>query len=54
MGEKKRKKLDYRCGKCHNRYSLAELLELGYAEKVGNVIQINCPHCDNLDFIDKK
>ena len=39
-GMSKHKKLDYKCGnrKCKNRYSLAELLDLGYAERISGYV----------------
>lgn len=56
-GMSKHKKLDYKCGnrKCKNRYSLVELLELGYAERISNEeIAVECPNCGEREVVKVK
>ena len=53
-GCKKKRKLDWKCKYCHERFSIAELLELGYAEKLKDgLISIECPNGDNVETIKK-
>lgn len=52
-GVKKRKKLDFKCSKCKKRYSIEELLDLGFAEKVANGICVTCPNCEEPEFKSK-
>ena len=52
-GNKKKLKLDWKCNECRKRYSIEELISLGYAEKIGNLISIECPNCENKEFVKK-
>ena len=49
--EKPHKKLNWKCSKCKERYNLEELEELGYVERIGNSMVIECPSCENQELI---
>ena len=49
--EKPHKKLNWKCSKCKERYNLEELEELGYVERIGNSIVVECPSCENQELI---
>ena len=49
--EKPHKKLNQKCSKCTARYNLEELEELGYVERIGNSMVIECPSCENQELI---
>lgn len=53
MGNKKKARLDYRCSECKKRFSIANLLEEGYAEKINGLLSVECPNCGNKEFIKK-
>lgn len=53
-GRVKKKKLDWKCSNCRKRYSIEELIQLGYAEKIGNITSIECPNCENKEVIKNK
>ena len=49
--EKPHKKFNWKCSKCKERYNLEELEELGYVERIGNSIVVQCPSCENQELI---
>ena len=49
--EKPHKKLKWKCSKCKERYNLEELEELGYVERIGNSMAVECPSCENQELI---
>lgn len=53
-GRVKKKKLDWKCSNCRKRYSIEELIQLGYAEKIGNITSMECPNCENKEVIKNK
>ena len=53
-GRVKKKKLDWNCSNCRKRYSIEELIQLGYAEKIGNITSMECPNCENKEVIKNK
>ena len=53
-GRVKKKKLDWKCSNCRKRYSIEELIQLGYAEKIGNITSMECPNCEIKEVIKNK
>lgn len=52
-GCKRKRKLDWKCQNCRNRWSLQELLDEGYCEKTLGIVSVECPECGYKEVIKK-
>lgn len=50
MGEKRRT-LNWKCNECKHRHSIDDLEELGFVERFGNNIVVECSECSYQELI---